>query len=758
MVSRRRWQWASAVLLASALGALLWETRRSSNPEWPSQAVSHDDANAVADTPLAPTLTGPEERPSRESVADTRTEGNPPNPRAVSIVENNGRLSIRAVDETGAGVPDLGVEVRHGANLRQRRNARTDPAGWVHIPSADLVANESGEVRVSLDLAVGPERPFRPDRTVPMVGEHVFVVPPLAQVALQVHAADVRARANGKCGVVRRHPTHGFGSAIHRAHNRAVPSPGERAHFLVIADSGPLGAFVALPGEQFETWLEFDAPPTGETRSLDLHLEQAPIRFRGRATDGTGAALVDTPLTIQLNIAATGDEPPYWEDPAPPHRRKIDGVTTDDAGHFYFALGPDWLGFAPAVFVAAEGSTRISARVDLPPLEDGERSLGDLALTSAPIGGGSVVNTKGVGIEGASVLLASAEERWGVSDGVVLRARTGADGSFVIPGPVLRGRLLLDVRATGYRDTKIDVRLPLAWDYRIQLADTNRIAGQLAADPGVDLALLQIRVQPTHTTSSTGARLAKVSLHGGFVVENLDERVYAIEVVDRLGEVVAALADVEARGDGEWDPRLSPLHLGPNVGTFTLRATGPGGALLPGVSIAALPRGGKGEDAALHRKSYTSHEGAWQITTRAGSLDAALTAPGYRPEILRAVARDHTAELRPAPRLTMRIEDLDLPLPRGVRVELDLGFQFSWSTSQGHAIPTLGGVAMAPIPTRGSYHVFLRILDDLDPDGGGLATAASNGPFELDPDALPAELVLVPHAGFETALERARAR
>lgn len=758
MISRRRWLWASAILVASALAALLWEVRRSPIPERPGQAVSHGDTNVVAETPLAPTLAGPEERTSRESVADTRTDPISPNAPPVSIVEHNQSLAIQVVDGAGAGVPDLGVEVRHGVNFRQRLAARTDNNGWARVPVAELVADEAGQVSVVLDIAVGPAATFDEARTVPMVGEHVFVLPPLAKVALEVRGADDDVRAKGQCGVVQRHNPLGFELTPWETLTRAVPNQGERTHFWVVADSGPLEAFVAFPGENFASRAEFDAPRTDETLFLDLEIQRAPLRFRGRALDAAGAPLVDTPLRPRLNIAATGDRPPFWQDPKPPYTRDINGVVTDATGHFGFALGADWSGFAPALFLGVEGAAHGFARVDLPPLEAGERDLGDVQLAAPPIAAGHVVDGQGIAIEGADVLLYPEEDRWGVSGGVVLRARTGADGAFVVPGPEPRGDLRLVARAPGHRDAKIDVDLPLAWDYRLELAATGRIAGQLVADPGVDVALLRTRVQPQGADVSRSWIHADVAPDGAFVFEDLDEGLYSFEVADRAQGLVIALADVETSRDAQNDPRLNPLDLGPNLGSFTLHAIGPGDAHLQGVWIGVAARGTDGQDAAVKLNTYRTHDADWRITARPGSFDAVLGAPGYRYQTLRAVSQDHTVELRPAPRLAMRIADLELPLPNGVRVEMILGASFAGNTAQGQAISMVDGVVLAPIPTRGSYHVSIHFLDDLDPEGGGIGTAASNGPFQLDPDALPEELVLIPFGGFEQALERARAR
>lgn len=759
MDGRRGVWWAGAALVVLLLAAAWWFGGGSEQDGVGVPAPSPGDSAVERKTPVEPSAVGPEgaaQGMARESVAlDV----------PVSVERSGGadaelgeQLAVRAVDESGNAIPDLGIEVRHGVNLRQRRAARTDSDGWARVPLAGLVANEAGQVSVVLDIAVGPAATFDEARTVPMVGEHVFVLPPLAQVALEVHGADDDVRAKGQCGVVQRHNPLGFGSTPWLTPTRAVPNQGARTHFWVVADSGPLEAFVAFPGKNFASRAEFDAPSADETLFLELEIQHAPLRFRGRALDAAGAPLVDTPLRPRLNIAATGDRPPFWQDPKPPYTRDIDGVVTDATGHFGFALSADWSGFAPALFLGVEGTAHGFARVDLPPLDAGERDLGDVQLAAPPIAAGHVVDRQGGAIEGADVLLYPEEDRWGVSGGVVLRARTGADGAFVVPGPEPRGNLRLVARAPGYRDAKIDVDLPLAWDYRLELAATGRIAGQLVADPGVDVALLRTRVQLQGPDPSPSWRYADVALDGAFVFEELDEGLYSFEAADRAQSVVIALADVETSRDAQNDPRLNPLDLGPNLGSFTLRATGPEGAHLRGVWIGVAARGTDGQDAAVELNTYQTHDAGWRITARPGSFDAMLGAPGYRYETLRAVAQDHTVELRPAPILPMRIADLEVPLPNGVRVEFYLGVNFAGNRAQGQAIPMVDGVVLAPIPTRGSYHVSIHFLDDLDPEGGGLSTAASNGPFQLDPDALPEELVLIPFGGFEKALERARAR
>ena len=759
MDGRRGVWWAGAALVVLLLAAAWWFGGGSEQDGVGVPAPSPGDSAVERKTPVERSAVGPEaaaQGMARESVAldvpvSVAQSG-------VADAEAGEQLAIRAVDENGEAVPNLGIEVRHGVNLRQRRAARTDSDGWARVPLAKLVANEAGQVSVVLDIAVGPAATFDAARSVPMVGEHVLVLPPLAQVALEVHGADEDVRVKGQCGVVQRHNPLGFGSTPWQTLTRAVPIQGERTHFWVVAESGPLEAFVAFPGENFASRAEFDAPPADETLFLDLELQRAPLRFRGRALDATGAPLVDTHLSLRLNIAAAGDRRPYWQNPKPPYTRGIDGVETDATGHFGFALGADWSGFAPALFLGVEGAAHGFARVDLPPLEAGERDLGDLQLAAPPIAAGHVVDRQGVAIEGADVLVFPEEERWGVSGGVVLRARTGADGAFVVPGPEPRGDLRLVARAPGYRDTKIDVDLPLAWNYRFELVATGRIAGQLVADPGVDVALLRTRVQLQGSDASRSWRSADVALDGAFAFEDLDEGLYSLEVTDRAQSVVVALADVETSKDAGSDPRLNPLDLGPHLGSFTLRATGPEGADVRGVWIGVAARGTDGRDAALELNTYQTHDAGWRITARPGSFDAMLGAPGYRYETLRAVAQDHTVELRPAPLLPMRIADLELPLPNGVRVEFYLGVNFAGNKAQGQALPMVDGVVLASIPTRGSYHVSIHFLDDLDPEGGGISTAASNGPFQLDPDALPEALVLIPFGGFEKALEQARAR
>ena len=590
------------------------------------------------------------------------------------LLQRDYALEARVVDELGAPVEGVEVELRVGGDARTRSclRERSGADGFARFEHAGFACASWSEGAEVGTIAVA--EPVEPAAE----SEFALAEPPQAPVELVVPAGgecevrifDAQGQpASGRFDVILGYlPGEDLEleeldpNWLQGARRSAVEGPA--VIFQRVQPGRELLASVLRQGRgPVHRALGVGPAETNSRTFIEVRLGEACTLVTGRVVSDSGSpraqVLLDLRVESESFLEGLSLAAPVHSDSEGRFQFEVESAQWEQLGEIALQL----VEFDPLHGEVADASQRVAAAA-------GERrvELGELQLIQRPVyASGRVVTSELQPVCGAWVMAAVADEQLGAPDESALdslpnsRALTDALGRFEVRLP--RGRAASHLLAGKGELRSAAIRASAGVrDLQVVLEARAEIAGSLVLDPTLSMARVLV-VATRKNVSLDGERVLRVrpESNGRFVLRGVSagEHSVSVHAVDGYAELARVDGVLASSGERTLDARLDPLDLRAGHRSVSIALRAESGAPFAGeVSVVVRTTGKEGE-----RTMFAPVlQGVASVLVGETAPLVTVFAPGYLAHVLEAVDSDRSIALLRAPQLLFTLaEGVELP-------------------------------------------------------------------------------------------------